>query len=684
MRMNRYMQETLRASFAAALFVGAGTISFADAPVANVVVYDSSVTDDPSPRVVDSRLVEGYTTSVGAYDGFNVEVGRLDPDPSAGFLAFGPLDVDIPLPLPATQYHVYGNQRSATKATAYFGDAGVYDPLRVEVNPPGGFYETTVNLSFHAPEAGIAITYSVNGSPPMIYAGESIHIAKDSIVSYRGNDGMIMGTAKIATYLFGGPVCVDTDQDNIPDRIEIELGLDPLRAEGDFNGNTLDDLDEFLRGTDAFIPNDPDDLPPGWVDPDNDSWSTEDENLRGTDANDPDSFPAAPNLKTVEIFRSGEIQETTAGASPPPLTPDPELPWPTTFRVDVLTPGGEALSHRLETDDGTFSYRTSGEQFHYIRARAQDGSGRVLLGLEQPQSLRIDPIIDLCSDAFDLEDWRDAYRAIYDARIFDTSAGEVLNARTTAEALLLNLYYEQLTGEEFTPGTPGAGPEASIVFDLRATMNEAEIYDLISSSVTVPMLDLVSDYLRFSTTPGRVSMLELLADHFAGRSVDPMLIPDGVRVGNLPLVATSAAAFAAAIPPAITTLEGPLTIDEFGFLLQQDATTYRLSGLMGAYIPGTIITVEGLVDVDNHDSDPLPVRIANVVGYQLPPVPPAVDSDMDMLDDDWEFFYFGGLDQDANGDFDNDGILNIDEQDQGSNPVQADAPTSDFESWVIF
>lgn len=48
------------------------------------------------------------------------------------------------------------------------------------------------------------------------------------------------------------------------------------------------------------------------------------------------------------------------------------------------------------------------------------------------------------------------------------------------------------------------------------------------------------------------------------------------------------------------------------------------------------------------------------------------DSDNDSLPDDWELAYFGNLEQNANDDFDNDGITNLQELLANTNPKVKD------------
>jgi hypothetical protein len=59
-----------------------------------------------------------------------------------------------------------------------------------------------------------------------------------------------------------------------------------------------------------------------------------------------------------------------------------------------------------------------------------------------------------------------------------------------------------------------------------------------------------------------------------------------------------------------------------------------------------------------------------VVGGGQPP--PPTDSDGDGLLDAWEINFFGNLDQDAEGDFDGDGLTNLEELQRGTHPTLSD------------
>ncbi|MCB2155318.1 chitobiase/beta-hexosaminidase C-terminal domain-containing protein [bacterium] len=650
-----------------ALFVSG--LAVADSPVANVVFYDSDPLTTDDPYAIVAHTVPGYTESVGVYDGFSVEVQTSDTDALLGFLMGTPQTVNQELPLPADQYHISVNQVDSRRSLAFFGSVGVYDPLGVRIDPPQGSYQTTQPVTFVARDATAVIKFSIDGAPFEAYTGQPIYITGDTTIEYQGETLNVTGPLKAATYDVQFPDCLDQDADQIPDRLEVELTLNPLEPEGDANDNGRNDFDEVIRGATTIAPMS---IAPLFVDTDGDNWSDYDETLRGTADDDAEDFPAAPSLSTVEIHRTGTISDSAAGGTPPPGSPTPGKPTPTNWSVQVITPGGTAAGSPHDSD-GTFDLRTSGEQFRYYQALALDGSGRQLLAVQSPKTLCIDTM-SFCADASDLNTWVTSYRTAYEAAIYDEQANALIDPRTTAEALLLNRYYELQEGDGaiFVPGEAGKGPAGSLVSTLAAGRDEVALYADVSGAVTTEMIDLVADYFRFYTTPQSRSMMELLSDHFAGRPVDAEDIPQGVRTANIAPVETQVDAFFNALPPGWTELSGTITHDEFGFLLDVGGDTYRLRGLVETFVDGTPVVLRTIIDRDHCGGDPLHAFVTEVVSRGLAPLPPINDSDNDTLDDDWEFFYFGNLNQNQFDNPDGDGLNNGEEQDNGNNPLIPD------------
>lgn len=661
----------------------ASIASAAAPPTANVVFLDGDLFDQEGPRVIDSRLVPGYVTTVGPYNGLQTTVQRLDPNAQLGFGLLAPFNVQVTLPAPAAQYNVVGNQVTPAKSVAFFGDPGVYDRLRVAIEPPGALYNTPIRVRFHAPILGTTVTYSLNGGPAQAWGGQDLLLTSNTVVTFSGSDGNGAPVQKAATYTFQFPPCLDLDSDRIPDRIETSLGLNPFVAEGDLNGNIIDDFDEYIRGANVIVPNTPNYVAPLMVDTDGDKWSTYDENLRGTDPTNPNSTPVSPSLQTVEIRRTGILQPEAPGGSAVPGTP-PQKPFPTSWRIDTITPDATVVDPGQNIEDNNYVLRAAGHQFHLYRARANDGSGRVLLGLQPPVSLCIDTQ-SFCNLGSDPVAWRNAYRPLYEANVYRPIPNQPVNPRTMAEALLLNRYYEVAAGEQFVIAESGKGPGQDLVLDLRAIRNEAALYQLIQSSVTTAMIDLVTDYVRYHVSPREETMLALLTAHFAGRPVDEDLIPPGVRQQNIGLAANAVANFINLVPNAESILTGTVDIDEFGFLLDVNGVEYRLTKLTETFVAGISLSVRALVDVDNCGFTPIPAEVVGIVSRGLAPLPPIKDTDGNGIDDDWELFHFGEIGIDPNGDADNDGISNEDEFNAGSDPKTPNLPFEyNGDAWILY
>ena len=129
----------------------------------------------------------------------------------------------------------------------------------------------------------------------------------------------------------------------------------------------------------------------------------------------------------------------------------------------------------------------------------------------------------------------------------------------------------------------------------------------------------------------------------------------------------------------------------FGDLTKDGSGDYDGDGVtdLNEFIQGTSPTVSGDVDLDgmpdaweisyfgdisqsangDYDSD----NVSNLQEYvdgTDPTTPGAgVDSDMDGIPDDWEIFYFGNLNRDGSGDFDADGVSDLNEFLQGTSPL---------------
>jgi hypothetical protein len=628
--------------------------------------------------VFATQLVPGYTRSIEQpYDGATVVVGRFLPNAATGFGPAGNLVVNEALGIPVG---VAINQLGPRLAASYFGTPGTFDPVGVSIDPPGGTLALMRAITFHSPYEDALPHYSINGGPLQIWQGERIFPRDGMEVFYYGSSVQAgaPGVEKTVTYQLALPPCHDADGDFLPDVIELDLGRDPLSSERDQNKNRLDDVDEVVRGITGFGAGD---VAPLFADTDGDGWSDLDEMLRQTNHNDPDEFPTAPNLTTVESIVGGTIKNASQGNAPPQGAPG--KPYPAEWRIDVATPGGQPLGGTA-LSQGAFEVRLPADQFRLVRARANDGSGRMLFAVVPPEPLCID-FANLCGGGETLADWRDAYRAQYDNALLNFDLEEEISPRSTVVALLLNRLYERSVDGQLAPGVTGKGPGDDVVQGLRGRVNEAALHQALKDSVTPAMIDLVNDYHRFWTTAQRRSSMEVLADIFAGREVSPDEIPAGVRLPLLPIVAAQTANAMQALGDGSVKIAGIVTSDSTGYLFQSGNTTYRLEGMTEGFADGTPAMLRLIVDPQGCGFSPLPARVLEVVNRGLAPLGAVVDSDGDGLADDWEYFHFGNLDQDGDDDPDGDGLDNQAEHDGGTDPnVPDNDPFAGFQGDANF
>lgn len=638
--------------------------SFAQTPSGNVFFYSGDPGMDPDAYPYVGANVDGYLTGITVpFNGNQITFSTESTDPLTGFTPDADQVLNQEAPVAS---FISFNQKATNKSVAFFGDLGVYDISGVHAEPDPGTYSTPQTISFRVPNATTNVTYSINGGGDQVWDGIPFPIVEDTTITYMGSDDMIMGPVKTIEYVIDNLNCNDVDGDDIPDRIEVQIGLDPFEAQGDANKNLFNDFDELVRGATSIVPS----VIPNLQDTDNDDWLDYDEDLRGTDTMDPDDKPASSGFDTVEIIVSGEVSAVSAGVLPP-NSPTPDLPVPDDFIVEVITPGGIPTGSNDQTD-AIYNLRTSGEQFHLIRARAQDGSGRLLLSVVPPKGLCIDPDI-FCGDGDNLANWQAAYVAQYEANILHTIMDQAIDPRSTVEALLLNRYYELTDGNVYIPGLENAGPEPDLVFQLRSQRNEADLYAAIQAAVTTEMITVVTDYFNFQTSPGEFSMMEQLEMIFAGVEPDAQDVPVGVRDENFEAVGTQVTNFFLGLAEGETELTGTIHIEPDGFELDVNGTIYRLEGLADTFTDGSTITINAITDVDDCNFTQPFARVTEIVSRTPAPLMAANDTDMDDLDDDWELFNFGDLDEDGEGDNDNDGIVNDDEEENNLNPNVADS-----------
>lgn len=131
----------------------------------------------------------------------------------------------------------------------------------VKIAPQAGTKKTSITVSFTAQPLPAEIYYRLSDANDWTLYGSPFPVFKTTTVSYfakpPGSDQK--SAVKHATYVFAeGPDDLDSDEDGVPDYVEIGKGLDPLAGD-DSDGDGYSDKTELIKGTD---PSDPTSVPP--------------------------------------------------------------------------------------------------------------------------------------------------------------------------------------------------------------------------------------------------------------------------------------------------------------------------------------------------------------------------------------------------------------------------------------
>ncbi len=235
--------------------------------------------------------------------------------------------------------------------------------------------------------------------------------------------------------------------------------------------------------------------------------------------------------------------------------------------------------------------------------------------------------------------------------------------------------------------SPGVSPDGALLMNNTMDHDKLEIRDWdgsnlyeVSSSTCPP--DNIWDNHHWSNHPDYIAVQ---GDGGGEIYILQVSTPEGTRVtwlGNCSyadlyvenvlsisgtITDTGASAFAA--NRVVVATDGTDTITT----QTNDDGKYMIIGVLaGDYTisaPGYVLTPTGL------PGNPVTVSGADVTGADFDAAPQ--DSDTDLLDDPWEFKYFGDLTStDGSGDADGDGQTDKEEHDAGTNPTLAPGGTS--------
>ncbi len=232
----------------------------------NVFLYDGEPFVDPEAKLVQSLQVADWTSALVVSGGANptaTVVAETFGGQSAGLggaapQALGAVEGGVAFGLPSVLF-------GEASLSAEGGPLGLTLPS-VSIHPPPGEYDRHVAAALVTDAA--RSYYRLGGNPIWVEfeAGDPDRpitspfrgLEPFTVYYYAESDSGARSPIHRADYSFAGePGTIDSDDDGVPDYVEIGYGLDPT-AGADSDADGYPDLNELLAGSD---PNDPDSVP---------------------------------------------------------------------------------------------------------------------------------------------------------------------------------------------------------------------------------------------------------------------------------------------------------------------------------------------------------------------------------------------------------------------------------------
>jgi hypothetical protein len=607
-------------------------------------------------------------------------------------------------PKPAGVTHALPNQYAAPISVASFQPAAGDEVVDFALTPPPGPQQGAMNVRITALNQPATVVWRTSPEQPWTSAANvaTIPLFQNSSVEFFGLTGNRKSRIRTARYTFpAAPAEQDSDGDGVPDFVELAKGLDPLGgSDSDADGYT--DLDELLAGTNPKGLNSPPAAQPiakAQVNAAFDLYATP----RPYDGFTPGEVPAQ-NGQLVHLHRlDGSFIETDAT---------------TNLALASLNPAARFADAPADTTLGLLSLATE-SHFQIASAGPSAQVGRELLRLVPVPSLAA-PTVSFTPTAAPLATQADAWIAAAKAAFANAAKPNVqarLDIRETVAALLLERKVEQvLTARGFSfPATNRLSLFPFRSGDInRQAVSLAELNDLESLGYagepawklsgmlaqlngflalpdTAPLAVLAEEVYRLSSlsnnaAPGRfplpVEVLRTFCD--TGKLHSNYLAASALTDSERTTAFTTSKGMLLALSPRPTnTFDLEVTLTSFAaggttLKLVGSANTRNLFVAPGVpfkfpesfrLLAGSRVRVLAFTDF----SDPWPGEDLQVIAAELIaiPAPTLVDTDGDFLPDDWECAFLGGVGDDALQDYDGDGVSNLQEYLDGTDPKDA-------------
>lgn len=683
---------------------------------ANVFLFQFEPFVSPAPNLVQ-RLAAGDWTSrpaiTGAPPQIRVDVwtfqgttqGLRNPTPRIAGNVSTPAAFGL-----VNQYH------EAISVFSYLPPAGD-EVADVSISPSPGPQPGAVNITLAASLAGATLFYRTNPAAAWSTYSAPFPVFFDTTISYyaqQGGGSHRKSPVRHATYTFPADRwTLDSDNDGVPDFVELSL---------DINGNGIPDYQELGAGLNPVS---------SLKDADGDGFSDLEEIVAGTNPYSAASRPAGPRLEDGSGFDLYVTPRPLDGTIPAPalartgvtvrafnlagdllgsaLTANVALPG-------ILNPA--ARLQNLGVDDRQRLLAIATEPHFPIQTTATDKNiGRELLALEpipsQDAGLDVSFTPGPGTPAVQAAAWRAAAQAAAAARP-RTRVITAPGPLDTLAALLTERKFElllQARGLSPTnqitlfPARAGdvdryfPGSHALLALEQEHDSQPAHRLVTVQQGLLTAVSGAGANVTALRMLANEVYRISSRSNNAApGQYALPVaVLRQFLRVGSIPsnylapttltpthrVAASNAVVELMALDFArpkvslnLTVLPTPMP--EGCTVLSDGTQTWSLQFAGGGrylfpnfdLVPGTTVVATGYADVNPAGCADLGLEVIAAAVLSIPAVP-LLDADGDLLPDNFECAFFGGLQEGPYGDKDGDGYSNLQEFLDGTDPNDA-------------
>ncbi len=568
----------------------------------------------------------------------------------------------------------------------------------VRIAPNPGRYANAIEMTLTTTDPTHQAYYRLGSAAWQLYSAPVRLFTNVTVQFYaKPPTGLAKSAIQSATYSFAQPPsALDSDDDGVPDFVELGKGLDP-NGGSDSDGDGYSDLEELIRMTDPLSP-------------------------VSAPTNSPRiEFKTAFNRAVTPRPYDGPANVTTYAATDTPMRVYAvqgsllSAGAVTNLSISGVTNPACLLTNIIVAPEDRLLVEATELHYDILTANADKRLGRELVGLlsaprfvpvQIPYSFgggnlatEANAWIAAASNA-----WSSLTREVSkgDLTVHDTLAaalvehklGQILVSRGQTWGTNITLFPFRASDagrsnvtrsvllwleKETTNGLPGWRMHSvySTISNLVETSTDGnivnlravalEIFDICSTynnsnpAAFVPPLDELRYFLTHCTYDSNYLARSTFSNIFASACTGAATVIGAVQprpVTNLIVVATASAPGQPA--DGFHTYGGSTVV----LLYKDDGASYDLPDSFGV-VPGSLLLVRGYTDLTN----PPGCLALEVISVSLTSVPVASDSDRDgnLLVDTWEQLFFGSG-TDPFGDWDHDGYQNLQEMFDGSDP----------------